>query len=126
MVASGERLPVRSTRRTVSLRVGGLAVAIGLCIGWLDVHTTEVFVTIVALVSSGLLLGWLQPVAAWRWAALVALGLPVVAAVGHLARMHTAETIRLDPRVALIGFVFGLVGCYTGVAITRVARGTRT
>ena|SRR5690348_4597763 len=100
----------------------GLAIVLALGIGWLDLQTTEVSVTILALVASGLLLGLLQPVAAWRWAALLALGLPAVSALGKLFRMHTAEPIQLDPRVALVALAFALVGCYTGVVIRRVAR----
>jgi hypothetical protein len=101
-----------------------LAGAIGLGIGWLDLHTTEVIVTILALLSAGLLLGLLQPVAAWRWALLVAVGLPVVAGIGQLLGVDTVEPIRLDPRVALLALAVGLVGCYTGVLIRRIARFT--
>jgi hypothetical protein len=109
----------RRSRYTV-----GLAVVLGLGIGWLDLHTTEVSVTILALLSTGLLLGLLQPIAAWRWAVLLGLGLPVVATVGHLLGMRTAEPIRLDPRIVLVGFAFGRVGCYAGVVIRRAARVT--
>jgi hypothetical protein len=105
----------RRSRYTV-----GLAVVLGLGIGWLDLHTTEVSVTILALLSTGLL----QPIAAWRWAVLLGSGLPVVATVGHLLGMRTAEPIRLDPRIVLVGFAFGLVGCYAGVVIRRAARVT--
>ena len=41
-----------------------LAALFGLGIGWLDLHTSEVTVTIVALLLTGVLLGLLQPVAA--------------------------------------------------------------
>lgn len=68
-----------------------LAVAIGLAIGWLDLHTTEVIVTILALLLAGLLLGLVQPTAAWRWAVLLALGLPAMAVVGNLLRVRTAD-----------------------------------
>lgn len=99
-----------------------LAGAIGLGIGWLDLHTTEVIVTILALLSAGLLLGLLQPVAAWRWVLLLTVGLPVVAGIGQLLGVDTAEPIRLDPRVALLALAVGLVGCYTGVLIRRIVR----
>ncbi len=97
------------------------AVAFGLGIGWLDLHTTEVIVTILALLLAGLLLGLIQPIAAWRWAVLLALGLPVVAVFGRLCRLRTAEPIRLDPRIALVALAFALAGCYSGVAIRRIA-----
>jgi hypothetical protein len=96
------------------------AVALSLIIGWLDLHTTEVSVTIAALLLAGLLLGLLQPRAAWRWAVVLALGLPVMAAVGHMLQLGTAEPIRLDPRIALVALVFALIGCYSGVLVRRI------
>jgi hypothetical protein len=109
----------RQTRYTV-----GLAMVLALAIGWLDLHTTEVSVTIVAFLSAGLLLGLLQPIGAWRWAVVLGLGLPVAAAVGRLAGVRAAEPIRLDPRNALVGFAFALVGCYVGVAVRRIGQST--
>jgi hypothetical protein len=103
-----------------------LAVVLGLGTGWLDVHTTEVAVTILALLTAGLVLGLLQPRGAWRWAVLLALGLPVVAAAGQLLAIRTAEPIRLDPRIALVGLAFALAGCYAGVGIRHIARAARS
>jgi hypothetical protein len=99
-----------------------LAVILGLGIGWLDLHTTEVIVTIFPLLLAGLLLGLLQPTAAWRWALLLTLGLPAMAVVGSVLGMRTAEPIRLDPRIAVVAFLFALVSCYAGVAIRRIVR----
>ena len=97
-----------------------LSVALGLGIGWLDLQTTEVTVTILALLSAGLLLGLLQPRGAWLWAVLLALGLPAMAAVGLLLHLGSAEPIRLDPRIALVAFVFALIGCYSGAMVRRI------
>jgi len=97
-----------------------LALAIGLGIGWLDLHTTEVSVPILALLLSGLLLGLMQPVAAWRWGVLLALGVPVMEVVGRVLHLPTAEPIQLDPRVFLVVLAFALAGCYGGVAVRRV------
>jgi hypothetical protein len=102
-----------------------LAVAIGLGIGWLDLHVTEVIVTVLALLAAGLLLGFLQPTLAWRWAVLLALGLPAMAAVGRLLRVRTAEPIHADARIALVALAFASVGCYGGALVRRmVARPT--
>ena len=68
------------------------------------------------LLSAGLVLGLLKPVAAWRWALLLVLGLPVVTGCGHFLGVHTDEPIRLDPRVWLLSLAVGLLGYYTGVA----------
>jgi len=102
-----------------------LAVVLGLAIGWLDIHATEVSVTIAALLAAGVLCGLVQPRAPWRWAVLMALGLPVVAAAARFAAVATPEPIRLDPRVALVAAAFALVGCYAG-ALVRRALGTIT
>jgi hypothetical protein len=98
-----------------------LAAAAGLGVGWLDLHTTEVTVTILVLLLGGLLLALLQPIAAWRWAVLLSLGLPVMAVVGRLAHLRTAEPIRLDPRVALAALAFALAGTYCGIVVRRIA-----
>lgn len=100
--------------------VAVLAVVLGLGVGWLDLHTTEVAVTILPLLLASLLLGLLQPVAAWRWALLLALGLPVMAVVALLLKVVTTEPIQLNPRITLVALAFALVGCYLGVAIRRL------
>ncbi len=96
-----------------------LAFALGLCVGWLDLHTTEVSVTIVALLAAGLLLGLLQPAAAWRWGVLLAIGLPALEAIAMLSGMRTAEPVKLDPRIALVALAFALVGSYSGALVRR-------
>jgi len=97
-----------------------LAVAMGVGIGWLDLQVTEVVVTILALLLAGLLLGFLQPTAAWRWALLLALGLPAVAMVSQVLDVRTAEPIHPDLRIAMVAFAFALVGCYGGVVVRRI------
>ena len=96
-----------------------LAAVLGLAIGWLDIHTTEVSVTIAALLAAGMVCGLVQPRAPWRWAILMALGLPVVAAAARFAKVVTPEPIQLDPRVMLVAAVFALVGCYAGALVRR-------
>jgi len=99
-----------------------LAVILGLVIGWLDLHVTEVVVTILALLIAGLLLGLLQPAAAWRWAVLIAIGLPIMAAVAVTIGLQTAEPARLDLRITLVALAFALLGSYVGVFIRHTAR----
>jgi hypothetical protein len=108
-------------RFAYDLLCGALAASLGLAIGWLDLHTTEVIVTIVTLLATGFALGLLRPKAAWRWAVLIALGLPVMAALAKLSQIHTVEPVQLDPRVALLALAFALVGAYAGALLRRVA-----
>lgn len=99
-----------------------LAVALGLVIGWLDIHTTEVIVTITGLLSAGVLCGALRPRAPWRWAVPIALGLPLVEGIALAAHVGTAEPIRLDPRVWSVAAALGFTGCYVGALIGRLLR----
>jgi hypothetical protein len=99
-----------------------LAFALGLAIGWLDLHTTEVVATILPLLAAGLLLGLLQPAVAWRWAVLLVIGLPTMAAIARLTDAETAEPAQLDVRIVLVAFAFALVGAYAGVLIRRALR----
>jgi hypothetical protein len=110
-----------SERFSYDLACAALAIAVGLGIGWLDLHTTEVIVTVVALLAGGIAFGLLQPKAPWRWAVLLALGLPLMAAAAKLSGMHTAEPVRLDPRIALVALAFALAGSYTGALLRRAA-----
>ncbi len=96
-----------------------LAAVLGLGVGWLDIHTTEVIVTIVPLLAGGLLCGILEPRGPWRWGVVMALGLPIVAALARLAGVVTAEPVRLDPRVWLVAAAFALSGCYAGALLRR-------
>ena len=99
-----------------------LAVVLGLAIGWLDLHVTEVVVTILALLGAGLLLGLLQPAAAWRWPVLTVIGLPIMTAIARVMDLQTAEPIRLDIRVTIVALAVALLGSYTGVLVRHIVR----
>lgn len=99
-----------------------LAVVLGLAIGWLDLHVTEVVVTILALFTAGLLLGFLQSVAAWRWPVLMVVGLPLMAAAARVLGWKTAEPARLDIGITLVAFAFALLGSYIGVLTRHIVR----
>jgi len=117
----GQTIPT-SWRSPHDLACTTIALVLGLVVGWLDLHVTEVVVTIVSLLAVGLLLGLLQPSAAWRWAVLIAIGLPLMATVARLSAMQTAEPARLDARITLVALAFGLLGSYAGVFIRRMVR----
>jgi peptidoglycan/LPS O-acetylase OafA/YrhL len=121
---ANQRAPARGKHelRRNNLACTALAVLLGLGTGWLDLHTTEVTTTILALLAAGLLLGLLQPAAAWRWAVLIVLGLPVMAGVALLTDAQTAEPVRLDIRIVFIALLFALLGSYGGSLIRRIQR----
>jgi uncharacterized membrane protein len=103
-----------------------LALVLGLGIGWLDLHTTEVAVTIVPLLAVGLMLGLMRPVAAWRWPVLEVVGLPAMSAVARMIGAETAEPAQLDIRIIVVALVFALIGSYTGVLIRKSLRSSKT
>jgi hypothetical protein len=99
-----------------------LAVVLGLVAGWIDLHVTEVVVTILALFTFGLLPGLIQPTAAWRWSLLIAIGLPFMAIGAITFGLRTPEPVHVDFRITLVALVFALVGAYTGVFIRYMIR----
>ena len=99
-----------------------LALILGLVAGWLDMHVTEVVVTILALMTFGLLLGLIQPAAAWRWSLLIAVGLPIMAVGAIKFGMKTEEPPQLDPLIILVALGFALLGAYIGVFIRYIMR----
>ena len=105
------------------LLCSAIAVILGLVIGWIDIHTTEVTVTIVSLLLSGYILGLLQPKAAWRWSVLIVLGLPAMVIYAHLIVLQTPESSRIDIRIIFVSLLFALFGFYIGVLIRRILRG---
>jgi hypothetical protein len=109
----------RSPRNLVCTALG---VILGLVVGYLDLHVTEVIVTVVALLTSGLLLGLIQPKGTWRWALLIAIGLPIMEFVAIRTGMQTAEPARLDPLIALVALVLAFLGTYLGVFMRYLVR----
>ena len=116
-----DRGPVfRASTRNLSCVI--LSMIMGLFIGWLDLQITEVIVTILALLLCGLLLGLIQPRAAWRWASLIAIGLPMMEFIAIQFSLQTAEPVQFDIRIALVAWVFAMLGSYMGVFIRTLIR----
>jgi hypothetical protein len=111
-----------SWRSPRDLLCTALAIALGLAVGLLDLYVTEVVVTILTLIIFGLLAGLLQPTAAWRWALLIAIGLPIMEAVAIKIGLQTSEPARLDLRIVLVAIVFAMLGTYLGVFLRYMVR----
>ena len=99
-----------------------LASAMGLFAGWLDMHDTEVAVTILALMIFGLLLGLIQPSTPWRWAVLIAIGLPIMTLAAIKFDFRSAEPVKFDFRGTLVALVFASMGAYIGAFIRHIKR----
>jgi hypothetical protein len=50
---------------------------------------------------------------------LLAVGLPMMAAVALAIDLRTAEPARLDPRIALVALAVALAGTYAGALVRR-------
>ncbi len=120
MIRSGESRGRRHPQVGAAAMIPVLAIVLGLGIGWLDLHTTEVTVPIVGLLAAGLFCGTLQPRGAWRWALLLAVGVPAMQAVALWLDLDTAEPVRLDARPVLVVAAFALIGCYVGAGLRGV------
>lgn len=100
-----------------NLALSFTAVLLGLIVGWLDLHVTEVLIPIMTLMSFGLLFGFVQPRAAWRWALMLALGIPVMEFVAVKFSIETVEPVNVNLGVVIIACAFTLLGTYLGVLI---------
>ena len=114
---------IASWRSPRDLTCTALALVFGLAIGWLDLFVTEVMVTILVLLAVGLLIGFLQPLAAWRWGVLIVVGQPIMVVVVNITGLHTAEPAQLDIRIVLVALVFTMLGSYIGVLLRYALRG---
>lgn len=97
-----------------------LAFGLGLGVGWLDLHTTEVTVPILALLASGLLMGILRPRAVWRWVILIIVGLTIMIIFAFATDMQTAEPIQFDLRITLVMSIFVLLSAYAGRLLSSI------
>ena len=94
-----------------------LALALGLGIGYVRLHTVDSPETIMALLGSGILLGVLQPAAAWRWALLLVVGLPITAGIARVA--HVWTPFPADLYIPLFQLAFAIAGTYGGALLRR-------
>ena len=114
---------ISSWRSPRDLSCTFLAIILGFAIGWLDLQITEVLVTILALLLVGLLIGFIQPYAAWRWGILIVLGQPIMSVIARIYDLHTSEPVQLDVRIVLVALIFALLGTYIGAFLRYALRG---
>jgi hypothetical protein len=93
-----------------------LAVFLGLIVGWFDLHTDEVSLTILLLVVLAMFLGFAKPKHAWRWALLLAVWVPLGGlAAGALGFKVVTPQPNWIP--SLFAFVPALIGAYGGALV---------
>lgn len=101
-----------------------MALALGALVGWLDLQVTEVSITIGALLSAGFVAAVFHPVAPWRWAGCIAVGLPVMAALAGPLDIRTAEQVHPDVLTTLVAAGCSLAGAYGGALLRNIIKPT--
>lgn len=94
-----------------------LALHLGLLVGLTDLRTDDPQLPALLLITFGLFLGFAQPRAAWRWALVLGLWIPVLGLIARTAGVTNAQLS--DVLVSLVGLVPALVGVYAGVFVGR-------
>lgn len=118
-----------TTSRDTSLRLTALCTALallgGLIAGTIDFNATEPQpAALLVLIFAGLL-GMIQPRAAWRWAIIVALGLPLAHLSLRQLGFQPRDPVSPGEYATLIALIPGFIGAYGGVLIRRVAQSAR-
>jgi hypothetical protein len=89
-----------------------IAALLGICAGLLEIKIADVLLTSLFVLTSTLVLGFIRPRHAWRWALVIGLFLPLVELAAYLLlgqRFYRAQVWE-----SCLGFVTGIVGCYAG------------
>ncbi len=118
-----------TTSRDTSLRLTAICTTLallgGLFAGAIDFNATEPQpAALLVLIFAGIV-GLIQPRAAWRWAIIVALGLPLA----HLILRQLGWQPRNAPEpgeyATLIALIPGFMGAYSGVLIRKAVGASR-
>jgi hypothetical protein len=103
----------------------GLALLGGLIIGVIDFNATEPQpAALMVLVFAGIL-GFSQPRNAWRWAIIVALGLPLAQLLLLQFGFHPRDPVGPGVYGTLIALIPSFIGAYGGVLIRRAIQATQ-
>jgi hypothetical protein len=94
-----------------------LALYLGLLVGLTDLRTDDPQLPALLLITFGLFLGFAQPKAAWRWALVLGLWIPVLGLIARAAGVTNAQFS--DVLFSLVALVPALIGAYAGVLVRR-------
>jgi hypothetical protein len=94
-----------------------LALYLGLIVGLTDLRTDDPQLPILLLITFGLFLGFAQPKAAWRWALVLGLWIPVLGVIARAAGVTNAQFS--DVLFSLVVLVPAVIGAYAGVLVRR-------
>jgi hypothetical protein len=90
-----------------------LAVLLGMAAGLLQITIGDLLVVTIFVVISTLVLGYLRPPSAWRWALVVGIFVPLFQLAAYL--LVTQRPYRAQVWGSLLGLVTAVAGAYLGV-----------
>jgi hypothetical protein len=103
-----------------------LALAGGLVAGAIDFNATEPQpAALMVLVFAGIL-GFIQPRGAWRWAIIVALGLPLAHLSLRQLGWQPRDPVSPGEYATLLALIPAFIGAYGGVLIRRTIQSMQT
>lgn len=109
-----------------------LALAAGIFVGYVDIHSSEVFIPVLLILGFAFIFGYLLPGIAWRLALLIGIGVPLVGLAAYYLGYETKyveELKRLqenyvynikDVLTSVLAFIPAFIGVYAGVILKKV------
>lgn len=95
------------------LFVYAFAVLLGLAAGILEITINDLLVTAIFVIFATMVLAFMRPQRAWRWALLVAIFVPLFRLAAYLFLSQYSDRAQIWE--AVFALVVGIVGSYAGV-----------
>jgi hypothetical protein len=95
------------------------AVIGGFLAGAVDFNNDEPQATVIVIVAFTLLLGFIQPRRAWRWALIVGLGVPIVYLIATALGYHAKSVPEPGWYASLIALIPAFISTYCGVLLRK-------
>ena len=99
--------------RPTDIFVYVLAVLLGLAAGFIEITLGDLLVTAIIVMFATMVLGFVRPQRAWRWAMIVAVFIPLLRLAAYWFLNQHANRAQIWE--SAFGFVTGTVGAYAGV-----------
>ena len=90
-----------------------IAVLLGLAAGILEITINDLLVTAIFVMIATMVLGFVRPRRAWRWAVIVGICVPLFRLGAYLALNQNSDRAQIWESV--LSLVTGMVGAYAGV-----------
>jgi MFS family permease len=115
-----------------------LALAAGIFVGYVDIHSSEVFIPVLLILGFAFIFGYLLPAIAWRLALLIGIGVPLVLLAAYYLgyepkfveelkklQEHYVYNIK-DVLGSVLVFIPAFIGVYGGVMLKKFFAGSNS